>query len=187
MKQQLALCAGPGEKSTLASAAPAIKVRARMNSSTLKIVVAVAIIAVVAFQVFRYKGKSAKPTIQLGPIRHQSLPETLIARIRQIEPILAEVYPRSHEQWLEGFMRDVDPEPEVANWEAIASAYGRFTQNRALSLEAKRETLMLLIMRSVVDENTTVNSKLVYLNRAEAKELLHLYSEPPQPILIQSK
>jgi hypothetical protein len=114
------------------------------------------------------------------------LPGPLIERIRQLQPIFAEIYPRSNEQWLDGFKRDINPEPEIAIWEAVGAAYTRFNQSRMLNLSAKGEVLGLLILRSSADEESILaKAKLQYLSPAEAQELLRLYSVAPKPLKIQ--
>jgi hypothetical protein len=133
--------------------------------------------------------ESIRPSdIHLGPIRHQKLPEALEARIRRFEPVLAEVYPRTHDEWLEGFQRDADPEPEVAIWESMASAYQNFTAGRSLSPESRKEAFGLLLVRSAADEQQTLaGAKLQHLSRAEAEELLRSYSGAPQPVLYEKR
>ena len=132
-----------------------------------------------------HKRQSLPSGLQLGPIRHETLPQPLVERIRRLEPVFAEVYPRSHEEWLDGFKRDAEPEVEVAMWEVMASAYSRFTEGRRWSLDAKEEAFGLLVLRSAVDEETTLRgAKLRHLTRAEAGELVSMYSLPPQPVKV---
>ena len=135
------------------------------------------------------RSKSVRPSdIHLGPICHQKLSDGLEARIRKFEPIFAEVYPRTHEGWLDGFQRDVDPEPEVAIWEAMAYAYQSFTKKRSISLDAKKEAFGLLLVRSAGDEQHTLSgATLRHLSRADAEELLRLYSAAPQPVLYEKR
>lgn len=61
--------------------------------------------------------------VQLGPIRHETLPIELIIRVRVIRTILFDVYPHSFEFWIEGFQRDLHPENEIHIWEKIATCY----------------------------------------------------------------
>ncbi|HEX9047950.1 MAG TPA: hypothetical protein VF988_13080 [Verrucomicrobiae bacterium] len=130
-----------------------------------------------------------RPTdLQPGPIQHESLPDTLVARIRKLEPVFAEVYPQTHEQWLDGFQRDADPESEVAIWESMAAAYQNFTQTKHLSLDAKREAFGLLLVRSAASEQQTLaGAKFEHLSHADAEQLLHLYSAAPQPVQFEKR
>jgi hypothetical protein len=161
--------------------------------SPFHIALAIAAGAVSAFFLLRKppapRTQSVRPSdIRPGPIRHEKLSDSLVARIRKFEPIFAEVYPRTQEGWLDGFQRDVDPEAEVAIWEAMASAYQRFTEKRSLSLDAKKEAFGLLLVRSAEDEQHTLSrTTLKYLSRADAKELLRLYSAAPKPVLYENR
>jgi hypothetical protein len=90
-----------------------------MRMTPFHIGLVIVAIAAVAYLLLRQSGtartQSVRPSdIQLGPIRHQNLSDALEARIRKFEPVFAEVYPRTHEGWLDGFQRDADPEPEIA-------------------------------------------------------------------------
>jgi hypothetical protein len=126
--------------------------------------------------------------IEFGPIRHEKLPDEVEARIRKFENTFAEVYPRTREEWLEGFQRDVDPEPEVAIWEKMASAFQSFTDKHTLTLEAKKEAFGLLLMRSAADEQQTLSGEnLRHLSRHDAEELLHSYSSAPQPVIYEQR
>jgi hypothetical protein len=154
-----------------------------MRMSPFQVFLSIVALATIGFILLR---KSAD--LQPGPIRHASLPDSLVARVQKIEPVFAEVYPQTHDQWLEGFQRDADPEPEVAIWEAMATAYQGFTQKRPLSLNAKREAFGLLLSRSAASEQQTLaGAKFQYLSRSDVEELLHLYSAAPQPVQFEKR
>ena len=51
--------------------------------------------------------------LKRGPIRHEELPLSLVARINYLRSTLHEVHPMSIEEWLDGFRRDLNPESEV--------------------------------------------------------------------------
>ena len=70
-------------------------------------------------EVFSSDPKTVKPS----PIRHSTLPSALIGRIRLIRSALLEVYPRSMEFWLDGFMRDAHPSKEIGLWERLSAVY----------------------------------------------------------------
>ena len=166
-----------------------------MRISRLHIVLAVAVTVLVALLLLRKSGQSRTQLIrasdlqfQPGPILHARLPEPLVARIRNFEPVFAEVYSRTHQEWLDGFQRDINPETEVAIWEAMAVAYQNFTRERALTPEAKGEAFGLLLVRSAADEQQTLSdAKLKHLTRADAEQLLRLYSAPPKPVVVNRK
>ena len=164
-----------------------------MRMTPFQIGLLIAVLVGVTWTLLRRSGpsrpESIRPSdIHLGPILHQKLPEALEARIRKFEPVFAEVYPRTHDEWLEGFQRDADPEPEIAIWESMASAYQNFTAKRSLSPEARKEAFGLLLVRSAADEQQTLaGAKLRHLNPTDAEELLRSYSGAPQPVLYEKR
>jgi hypothetical protein len=113
--------------------------------------------------------------VKLGPIIHRQLSAELEERIRKFEPVLAEVYPKSHQEWLEGFQRDLIPEDEVKIFEAIASAYQSFLAKQALMLPAKEEAFGLLCAAVGTLKEALARCKLRFLTRQQATELLGLY------------
>lgn len=60
--------------------------------------------------------------IKQGKIRQSSLPDPLLKRIRFIHAQIKDVYSTTLEEFEIGFMRDADPEGEVALWERIVDA-----------------------------------------------------------------
>ena len=62
-------------------------------------------------------------SLKTGPIRHRSVPDSLLQRIRAVHASIRDVYEMTLEQFEIGFMRDAHPEDEVAAWERIAVAY----------------------------------------------------------------
>jgi len=114
--------------------------------------------------------------IQPGRIIHKKLSPELEERIRRIEPVFAEVYPKSHSEWMDGFQRDLDPESEIRLWEAMASTYQAFLTKHTVIKPAKKEALRLLVTAAGTVDETLSRTKLSYLNRKEAEELLRLYS-----------
>ena len=59
-----------------------------------------------------------------GPRHRDRLPGPLVERVRLIRAMLFEGYPHSMAYWLEGFLRDLNPEYEIAHWEQIAALNG---------------------------------------------------------------
>ena len=115
----------------------------------------------------------AIPQLEKGLIRHPTLPLALISRIENIAGMLAEVNSQPAVEWVEDFQRDQNPEKEVVVWEAMAAAYSVFTKDRNLTVEAKKETFGLLLMRSMNDERSVLSeAPLKRLSRADAVALL---------------
>ena len=126
--------------------------------------------------------------IDPGPIRHAELPPDLLKRATALESVFADVFPMTHEKWIEGFRRDAHPEREIAIWEQIAAAYTRFLKDRNLPIAYRREAFDLLVYRSgATVEETLKQAKLKYFTREEARRLVDLYVAPPAPITVKKQ
>jgi hypothetical protein len=69
-------------------------------------------------------GKAIKVNIDKvkpGRIRQESLPDDLLQRIRAIHTAVKGVYDQTLEQMELNFMRDSDPEGEIALWEKLVA------------------------------------------------------------------
>ena len=73
-----------------------------------------------------------------GPIRHEHLSLSLMARINYLRSTLQEVFPQSMDEWLDAFRRDANPEAEVKWWERLARCYRGYSDKRELSAEQKK-------------------------------------------------
>lgn len=162
-------------------------------SSTIFLIVAsgIAIVLAVGWIAARFTGRPrtirvSPQNVRPGPIRHAQLSADLEERIRKLEPVFADVYSRTHEEWLDGFQRDANPESEIAIWEAMAAALKAFAEKRTLTPEAKKDAFSLLLLRTA-DSDPLPKTKLRTLTRADAEELLKLYTPAPQPVLVEQK
>ena len=164
-----------------------------MNTQLIIILLAVIAVITALWLVFRRSGVSRTLQIdpsmlEIGPIRHDTLSESLIARIHELQPVFAEVYPRTMEEWIDGFKHDLRPEREVAIWEAMASAYSSFITNRTLTSDARHEVFGFLLQRSMDDKRSVLASAAPkHLTRPEVEELVSLYSAAPQPLIVIPK
>ena len=61
--------------------------------------------------------------IRPGPIRHESLPSDLLAKIKAVFDVIGPYMGTTLEQFEVGFMRDVHPESEVVLWCSITAAW----------------------------------------------------------------
>lgn len=126
--------------------------------------------------------------VRQGPIRQADLPPDLLKRATALEPVFADVYPTTHEKWIENFRRDVYPEREIAIWEQIAAAYTQFFESRNAPIANRQEAFGLLLYRSgATTEDTLKKTKLKYLTRDEATRLLKLYQAAPAPIIVEKR
>jgi hypothetical protein len=73
--------------------------------------------------------RKATPTVmpiadlKPSPIRHKTLPTSLLVRIRLIHAVLSDAVPMSLAEMITNFQRDANPTSEVAAWEHVACAY----------------------------------------------------------------
>jgi len=95
--------------------------------------------------------------------------------------VFAEVWPISHQEWLDGFQRDRTPENEVAIWEQVAWVYTAFLKENELTAAGRNEAYELLLFRSRSANVESRISNLSHLTIGQAKSLLALYGAPPFP------
>ena len=90
--------------------------------------------------------KAKLSDLKRGPIRHQSLPEKFIQRVKDFKQAIAEVDKTTLETTLGNFQRDLHPEQELFLWEHIAKIYQwSVVANAGLSLPQKKELFLLII------------------------------------------
>lgn len=111
--------------------------------------------------------------IQSGPIRQESLTEEQLRRIHKVYDVFAEVDGQPLEVWIDNFKRDLDPDKELDIWERMAAAYSQYCEDRALSIEAKREVYGIVLLRSMASENDVLRHiELKILSTSDAKEIM---------------
>jgi hypothetical protein len=109
--------------------------------------------------------------IHQAPIRHQSLAKDLMPRIEATYRAIGHYQCPSLEQWELGFMRDTDPESEVAVWEVLAKAFqfykqkcwkgGRLKRKRASQIIAALSMISWAQPLSMIKENAAVSRQLL--------------------------
>jgi hypothetical protein len=87
--------------------------------------------------------------IQKSPVRHRTLPDDLLRRIRLLRVVLLEVHPLSMTAWVDGFRRDMHPSDEIRVWERIAAAYAEFCMYTRLTHEQRKGVFTALLMLSM--------------------------------------
>ena len=121
----------------------------------------------------------------LSPADTSILTEEQKQRIKIIVDITANHMSQTLDEWIVNFTQDEDPEEEIFIWESIVKAYLKIDQVKYLDKDQKRESLFLLLMRSMCSASQVLkNFKLEKLSRKVAKEILRNYEDPPKPLLI---
>lgn len=120
-----------------------------------------------------------------GPIRHATLTEEQIGRVRRLQQTFSEVDPTPAEEWMEDFKRDLNPDRELEIWENMAAAYQAFTAAKSLALDAKMEVYQVVLLRSgASDEEVLKQLDLKVLSEKEAREIMIPFAAEPQPITV---
>jgi hypothetical protein len=123
-----------------------------------------------------------------GPVVHEKLSDTRLARITRIQKVFSDVDPSPLSKWIEDFSRDQNPDREIGIWEGMVTPYQRFTAKRFLTLSGKREVYQIVLLRSAAPDNEVLKRlNLKVLTEADAKEVLSMYSDTPQPITVISQ
>lgn len=100
--------------------------------------------------------------LQPGPIRHKSLPPELLERIEAVYGVIGPYFGTTLEQFEIGFMRDMQPEIEVAIWCSITAAWlayhEKYLNDEPLPDEQERELIGALIAISTgVEDVASLN------------------------------
>jgi hypothetical protein len=112
-----------------------------------------------------------------------NLPSGFMERIRTLKSILDEVYPKSFDDWVEGFELDGNPEKELLIWECMALTYSTFVEGRTLSVEAKKEAINVILQFSLGrTEEYILNSKRKVLHKVEVIGLVDCYRAAAETI-----
>jgi hypothetical protein len=126
--------------------------------------------------------------VEAGPVRHDTLTPQQLNRLRTVQATLAEVDASPLEKWIDDFKRDVNPDLEIAIYEAIAHAYQTFCSARPRTPAQKQDAYGLLLERSgTTDDNALRNYKLKALTIVDARELLSYYNKSAEPIQVFRK
>jgi len=122
--------------------------------------------------------------------RQSRLTEQQLVRVRRLQSALSEADPSTFEKWTEDFEKDQDPEKEISIWETIAAAYQSYCSAKTgLSVEAKREVLQILLVRSGTDDEAEVlgHLNLSILTRQDARDVLRFYRGGASPIEVERR
>ena len=83
-----------------------------------------------------------------GPLQHESLTPDQLQRIARLRDVLVEAYPMTLDGWVDGFMRDANPESEIQIIEACAAVFQRLTAQMALRPDEKKRVYSVLCVIS---------------------------------------
>lgn len=89
-----------------------------------------------------------KQTLHRGALRHESLSTEQLRRVARLRDVLIEAYPMTLDGWVDGFLRDANPEAEIQIIEACAVAYQRLASQASLSPQEKKRLYAVLCVIS---------------------------------------
>jgi hypothetical protein len=89
-----------------------------------------------------------KVKLRRGPVQQESLSPDQLQRIGRLRDVLAEAYPMTLDGWVDGFLRDANPESEIQIIEACAVVYQRLASQASLSPEEKKRLYSVLCVIS---------------------------------------
>lgn len=111
-----------------------------------------------------------------GNIKHEQLTDLQIERIKKVQSVFAEVDSSPLETWIDNFKRDTNPDREIEIWERMARAYSKYINGKNLTLEAKKDVMQVLLLRSGAPEDEVLNHlELKALTKADAKVIMQNY------------
>lgn len=121
-------------------------------------------------------------------IVHEVLSDEQLEKIAFIQKTFEEVYPISFEETVTNFKRDQNPDNEIAIWLGMCKAYEPFAQQKkgADNLKARKEAFKLILMRSMMTEEETINNaELEVLEDSEIQKILSNYSLEAKPVSVE--
>lgn len=105
-----------------------------------------------------------------------NLAKSQVYRIKQVKAALDEVYPKSLEQWIDGFEKDWRPETELTFWECMAMAYTAFIESHECSAEKRADAMNCLNQHSLGrNEVELFSAGFTHLIEGEIIELVEQY------------
>ncbi|WP_396160089.1 hypothetical protein [Flavobacterium sp.] len=112
--------------------------------------------------------------LQQGPIQRDSLTAVQIQRIASLQKVFVEIDGQTVAQWADNFIRDLNPDSELALWERMATAYSRYCdKHKQLTLAAKNEVYKVILLRSMASPDDVIaRLELTILTKQDARDVM---------------
>lgn len=117
---------------------------------------------------------------QLGHYRHDSFPPVVVTQIKEIQQLLSNIYPLSYEEWEDGFRRDLYPLKQIAYWLILARGCKKFTENKKMNADAKKEVFSTFLERMTYEfdaKSFVEEENLKYLSVEQVQEMLDYFKQ----------
>jgi hypothetical protein len=112
-------------------------------------------------------------TLETSPHRHPPFDEKTRDFLRQLQEALAEVHPRTVEQWEDGFRRDAHPEREMQFWASVAGCYRHFTESKVYNSAVRQDIFRLVfVCLNNGPEAALATVNLAVLSRKRAGQII---------------
>ena len=114
-------------------------------------------------------GETAKiDDLKPGPRHHRKFGGEILEMIDRIRIAFQDVYPKTLDEWVEGFDRDTHPEDEIAMWSHMAKVFER--SMKKLPPDSNHDVLVALLFYS--SGLKTVEKMREHENNEERKFML---------------
>jgi hypothetical protein len=119
--------------------------------------------------------------LRRGWLKHESLAPEQLQRIGRLRDVLIDAYPMTLDGWVDGFMRDANPESEIQIVEACAAVYQQLTARTRLSVaEKKRLYALLCALSACADREQLATALPAGRGLPALDEVIALYQEARQ-------
>lgn len=115
--------------------------------------------------------------IELGPVQREALTAEQRIRVQKFHDVLHGVYPFTFEELVEYYVRDTDPDSEIAIWERIAEAFRSYCELRTPTTAQKKAVYDLLFQRALGlgEADVLARVELRGLPEREAKDIIRTF------------
>lgn len=112
-------------------------------------------------------------TLETSAHRHPPFDEKTRAFLRQLQEALAEVHPRTVEQWEDGFRRDAHPDREMQFWAGVAACYCHFTEGKVHDSAVRQDIFRLVfVCLNNGPDKALATAPLTVLSRKRASQII---------------
>ena len=116
--------------------------------------------------------------IQQGPIRRDSLSEDQVSKIMDIHKVMGKYDGQPIEKWIDDFKRDMNPDREIAIWQAMARAMVDVENRPGYCDEKKKESYKIVLMSSMAPyEQAKDHMKISGISEGEIMEIYMLFGK----------
>jgi hypothetical protein len=130
-------------------------------------------------QVIDERGRQV--SLYRGPVQHDALSPEQLRRIGRLRDVLAEAYPMTLDGWVDGFLRDANPENEIRIIEACAVVYQNLVSEAVLSADERKGLYGVLCAISCGAAGNKLRSSLPAVKGVpELEEIIAMYQAARQ-------